>query len=93
MKLGHQISSFTWPGGTEAICRTLARVVRAADDAGLRFASKVHMLHRRDSFRASKIMVDRARANPTIEIHTNTAIEEVLGDSKVESPDRARPHD
>jgi thioredoxin reductase (NADPH) len=48
-----------------------------------RFASKVHMLHRRDEFRASRIMVERARANPKIDIHTNTAIEEVLGDEKV----------
>ena len=49
-----------------------------------RFASKVHLLHRRDSFRASKIMVDRAHTNPKIEIHRNTAVEEVLGDNKVE---------
>jgi thioredoxin reductase (NADPH) len=42
------------------------------------------MLHRRDSFRANKIMVDRAKSNPKIEIRTNTAIQEVLGDSKVE---------
>jgi thioredoxin reductase (NADPH) len=48
-----------------------------------RFASKVHMLHRRDEFRASRIMVDRAKLNPKIEIHTNTAIDEVLGDEKV----------
>jgi thioredoxin reductase (NADPH) len=48
-----------------------------------RFASKVHMLHRRDEFRASRIMIDRARANPKIQIHTNTAVEEVLGDEKV----------
>jgi thioredoxin reductase (NADPH) len=48
-----------------------------------RFASKVHLLHRRDSFRASKIMVDRAQTNPKIEIHPNTAVEEVLGDAKV----------
>src|ERR1700675_794261 len=34
MKLGLQISSFTWPGGTEAIGPTLARVVQAADDVG-----------------------------------------------------------
>jgi thioredoxin reductase (NADPH) len=49
-----------------------------------RFASKVHLLHRRDAFRASKIMIDRARAHPKIEIHPNTAVEEVLGDAKVE---------
>jgi thioredoxin reductase (NADPH) len=49
-----------------------------------RFATKVHLFHRRDSFRASKIMVDRAIAHPKIEIHTNTAVEEVLGDAKVD---------
>jgi thioredoxin reductase (NADPH) len=48
-----------------------------------RFASKIHLLHRRDEFRASRIMVDRAKQNPKIEIHTNTAVEEVLGDEKV----------
>jgi thioredoxin reductase (NADPH) len=48
-----------------------------------RFATKVHLLHRRDAFRASKIMLDRAVAHPKIEIHTNTAVEEVLGDAKV----------
>ena len=49
-----------------------------------RFASKVHLLHRRDGFRASKIMIDRTYGNPKIEVHTNAAIDEVLGDSKVE---------
>ena len=49
-----------------------------------RFATKVHLFHRRDSFRASKIMIDRAKAHPKIEIHTNTAVEEVLGTAKVD---------
>jgi thioredoxin reductase (NADPH) len=48
-----------------------------------RFATKVHLLHRRDTFRASKIMVDRALAHPKIEVHPNVAVEEVLGSEKV----------
>jgi thioredoxin reductase (NADPH) len=48
-----------------------------------RFASKVNLFHRRDAFRASKIMVDRAKANPKIAIRMNTEVDEVLGDAKV----------
>jgi thioredoxin reductase (NADPH) len=44
-----------------------------------RFASKVTLLHRRDAFRASKIMLERAIAHPNIELRTNTVVEEVLG--------------
>ena len=44
-----------------------------------RFASKVTVLHRREHFRASKIMLDRAIAHPQIELRTNVIIEEVLG--------------
>ena len=47
-----------------------------------RFASKVHLLHRRDAFRASKIMIDRTYGNPKIEVHTNTTISEVLGEAE-----------
>jgi thioredoxin reductase (NADPH) len=49
-----------------------------------RFASKIHLLHRRDTFRASKIMLERAKVHPKIEIHVNTGVDEVLGDQKVD---------
>jgi thioredoxin reductase (NADPH) len=48
-----------------------------------RYASKVHLIHRRESFRASKIMVDRAEANPKIEFVLNTVLEDVLGENEV----------
>jgi len=48
-----------------------------------KFASKVILIHRRDSLRASKIMADRAAANPKIEFLWNTEVVDVLGDSKV----------
>jgi thioredoxin reductase (NADPH) len=44
-----------------------------------RFATKVYILHRRESFRASKVMLERATANPRIEFLTNTVVEEILG--------------
>ncbi len=45
-----------------------------------RHADKVTLIHRRDSFRASKIMQERVLANPKIEVIWNTAVEDVLGD-------------
>jgi len=45
-----------------------------------KFASKVHLVHRRDALRASKIMAQRAHDDPKIEIHFNTGLAEVLGD-------------
>jgi thioredoxin reductase (NADPH) len=47
-----------------------------------RFASKVYIIHRRDSFRASKIMVERALKNPKIEVLWDTEVSEVVGDDR-----------
>ena len=48
-----------------------------------KFASKVVLIHRRDSLRASKIMAERAKANPKIEFLFNTEVIDVLGEDKV----------
>ena len=50
-----------------------------------KFASKVTLIHRRDSLRASKIMADRAKANPKIEFLWNTEVTDVLGETKMEA--------
>ena len=49
-----------------------------------KFASKVILIHRRDTLRASKIMQDRALSNPKIEIMWNTVVEDLVGDTKLE---------
>jgi len=48
-----------------------------------KFATKVVVIHRRDSLRASKIMAERAQANPKIEFVWNTEVIDVLGEEKV----------
>ncbi len=49
-----------------------------------RFAKKVYLLHRRDELRASKIMADRAFADPKLEIVWNTEVAEIRGEDKLE---------
>ena len=50
-----------------------------------RFASRVTVVHRRDEFRASKIMAARVLDHPKIDVLWNTVVEEVLGDTAVEA--------
>jgi thioredoxin reductase (NADPH) len=50
-----------------------------------RMASSVTIVHRRDQFRASPIMVERALASPAIRVRWNAVVEEVVGEEKVEA--------
>ncbi|MBA2344167.1 MAG: thioredoxin-disulfide reductase [Rubrobacter sp.] len=58
----------------------------AMEEAGVlaKFADEVVLIHRRDEFRASRIMLDRARKNSKISFLTDTVVEEVLGENNVE---------
>ncbi|MBI90161.1 MAG: thioredoxin-disulfide reductase [Candidatus Marinimicrobia bacterium] len=47
-----------------------------------KFASSVIIVHRRDEFRASKIMVDRALSNPKISVRYNTVVDDIVGSEK-----------
>jgi thioredoxin reductase (NADPH) len=58
----------------------------AMEEAGVlaKFADEVVLIHRRDEFRASKIMLERAQNNPKITFLTDTVVEEILGEDSVE---------
>jgi thioredoxin reductase (NADPH) len=51
-----------------------------------RFGRTVTVIHRRDSLRASKIMQERAFANPKIKFRWNTEVTEILGEEKITGP-------
>jgi thioredoxin reductase (NADPH) len=58
----------------------------AMEEAGVlaKFADEVFLIHRRDEFRSSKIMLERAEKNEKITFLTNTTVEEILGETTVE---------
>lgn len=62
----------------------------AAFDEGLyltKYASKVTIMHRRDAFRAQKLLVDRARRNPKVDFMMDTVIDRIKGNGSLESVD------
>ncbi len=71
--------------------RNLELVVSGGGDSAMeestfltKFATKVHIVHRRKELRASKVMQERAFNNPKIQFHWNSKIEEINGNEKVQ---------